>query len=200
MAVRYYADAHHRRSIRLKGCDYAQPGAYFVTICTKHRECVLGNVAGGRIALTRIGEIVRRCWCELPRRFPHLDLDAFVIMPNHLRGIVVLTGRGEASAVVPHAAMCPEAEASPLRRACGTRPDSLASAIQAFKASSTRRVNRVDGTPGASLWQRNYYEHIVRSEKSLDAIRRYVEANPANWSSDPDNPANLPAEDQEETP
>ena len=90
-------DKHHRRSIRLKGRDYSQPGAYFVTICTRDRACLFGDVVNGEMRLNGSGETARRCWEDIPDHFPLVELDAFVIMPNHMHGIIVIQGRGEKS-------------------------------------------------------------------------------------------------------
>ena len=95
--MRHPPDRHHRRSIRLKGHDYTQPGAYFVTICTRDRECLFGHMVNGEMRLNDAGEIARRCWEGIPDHFPSVELDAFVIMPNHVHGIIVIHRRGEAS-------------------------------------------------------------------------------------------------------
>ena len=94
----YDPEVHHRRSIRLRGYDYAQAGAYFVTVCVQNRECLFGEVADGAVPLDRCGEIVARCWDELPSHYPTVELDAFVIMPNHVHGIIVLAGQSEREA------------------------------------------------------------------------------------------------------
>ena len=91
-AMTYDPERHHRRSIRLRGYDYSQAGAYFVTACVQSRECLFGAVADGELRLNRYGEIVMRCWDELPAHYPTVELDAFVVMPNHIHGILVLTG------------------------------------------------------------------------------------------------------------
>lgn len=199
--MRFDPDKHHRRSVRLLGYDYSNAGAYFVTICAHRKTCLLGHVHEGAVVLNRTGHIVKKCWESLPIWFPHVQLDASVIMPNHTHGILWITGRGEALASedliycepndVSHeqkAFLETVANASPLQHACGTTPGSLASVIQTFKTNCTRRVNRVHKCSGKQLWQRNYYEHIIRSQKSLEAIREYIESNPANWPLDSDNP------------
>src|SRR3990172_7834035 len=92
--MRYDAEKHHRRSIRLRGYDYAQAGAYFVTICTQNRECLFGEVVDGQMVLNDPGKILESVWSELPDHYPGVDVDAFVIMPNHIHGIVILVGAG----------------------------------------------------------------------------------------------------------
>jgi putative transposase len=163
---------HHRRSIRLAGYDYAQPGVYFVTICTQERRPVLASVDTTGHALTRIGQVVARCWLALPRHFPNVALDAWVVMPDHLHGILVLSN-GEASPSPPR----------PSQRPNGTRPHSLNAIIQNFKSISTRKVNQLNGTPGVQMWQRDYYERIIRDERAFASIRRYIENNPAKLIS-----------------
>ena len=158
-----------RRSIRLAGYDYAQPGAYFVTICTQDRRPLLAHIDAGGHALTPIGQVVARCWLALPRHFPHVTLDAWVLMPDHLHGIAVLHAAGELP--IPPASNRPN----------GTHPDSLNAIIQNFKSVSTRKVNQRRQMPRAAFWQRNYYEHIIRDEADLQRIRRYIENNPARW-------------------
>ena len=181
-------DRHHRRSIRLRGHDYAQPGAYFVTVCTRDRESLLGDVVNGEMRLNGAGEIVRRCWVDIRRHFPHIALDAGIIMPNHLHGIIVITEfrRGEASTVhIDAPKKRPEPDASPLRQhPNGTQPGSLSAIVQNFKSISTRKMNITRGTPGTPVWQRSFYEHVIRNDEDLNAIRQYILTNPANWTTD----------------
>ncbi len=188
----YDPDKHHRRSIRLKGHDYSQPGAYFVTICTRDRASLFGHVVNGEMRLNEPGEIAWRCWEDIPDHFPLVQLDAFVVMPNHVHGIIVITGRGEAS-VPPDTPEGPSgSDASPLRQPPhGTQPGSLSAIVQNFKSISTRRMNAARHAPGAPVWLRNYYERIVRSEQELKAIREYIQGNPARWDEDENNPLRL---------
>ena len=202
-------DRLHRHSIRLKQYDYAQAGAYFVTICTHNRECSLGLVVDGRVSLSECGQIVMDCWQNLPRTFAFITLDAFVVMPNHVHGIVVIretshsTCRGEAfwgnapdfpglSAAIDGSRLLPQ-NASPLppyTQPRGTQPGSLAAIVQSFKSISTRRINRLRGTPGMPIWQRNYYEHVVRGDEDLNALRLYINQNAFKWELDQLHPAN----------
>jgi putative transposase len=178
-------DRHHRRSIRLKGHDYAQPGAYFVTICTRERECLFGHVVNGEMRLNDAGEIARRCWEDIPDHFPHAVSDAVVIMPNHVHGVIVIHGRGEASVPLHVSKERTGSDASPLRqRPNGTQPGSLSAIVQNLKSISTRRMNAARGMLGTPVWQRNYYEHVVRNDEELEAIRQYILNNPANWVTD----------------
>lgn len=192
---------HHRRSIRLKGHDYTRPGAYSFDIVTHRRICMFGHVRNARVVLTRYGEIVQRVWTELPRHFDNIALDAFVVMPNHVHGVVMITGAARAALGIGESAsdgdagghkgeaLPPSGNASPLRDvppvARGTVPGSLPAIVQTLKSLSTRRINQARGTPGGMVWQRNYYEHIIRDERELAARRRYIEENPRRWEEDP---------------
>ena len=187
---------HHRHSIRLRGYDYTQVGAYFITIVTHAscRECLFGDIADGEMQTTDLGRVVAECWDALPSHFPNVELDEFVVMPNHLHGIVVIgddasAGRGEAFFVVQKNAspLQPQPSSPPH----GTASGSVGAIIQNFKSVSTRKINALRDTAGAPVWHRNYYEHIVRNEKSLNVIRKYISANPAHWANDDENPINV---------
>jgi putative transposase len=206
--TRHDLEGHRRRSIRLPGYDYAQPGVYFVTICTHDRECVLGEVVGGSASFSPFGEVADECWRDLPSHFPGLLLDRFAVMPNHVHGIIVLGGathasplrgdprasplRGDPRASTPRVDPCADAlrvdpHASPLpvgTTAHGPRSGSVAAIVGSLKSATTRRVNRVRGTPGAPFWQRGYYEHVIRDEGDLEKIRTYVAQNPISWELD----------------
>ncbi len=188
---------HHRRSIRLPGYDYRSPGAYFFTLNTYDRECLFGQIVDGEMRLSRLGSVVLRCWHSLPRHFASIALDAFVVMPNHVHGIIVTTGtdcscRGEASGEVSTQVSLAEPfpDASPLQpdHPSGTQPGSLGAILQSLKSVCTRKCNQVRGTPPTPLWQRNYYEHIIRDESELQRTRQYVVENPLHWEEDEDNP------------
>jgi len=167
---------HHRRSVRLPGYDYSQPGAYFVTICTFQRVCTLDNDARRRA--------VQQAWDEIPLHCPNAAVDEFVVMPNHVHGIIWIM---RATTVGAH-------HDAPLRAAAAPRstllPGSLGAIVLQFKSAAARRINQIAGTPGAQVWQRNYYEHVIRDSDELNIIRRYIRDNPLNWDQDPDNPAN----------
>ncbi len=187
---------HHRHSIRLKGYDYSLSGAYFVTICVHYGQCALGEVQDGELLLSPYGQIVTAAWDDLPNHYAHIELDAFVVMPNHIHGIIVLldtnttvrTGLRPAPADIP-----PDVEA-------GLRPTptgeewrhNLSEIVRAFKSFSARRINQSKGVQRQPFWQRNYYEHIIRNERAYLAIREYIIGNPANWEADKLNP-HMPA-------
>ncbi len=157
----------HRRLIRLKGWDYRTPGHYFVTICTYQRQYLFEEPAYKGIAETT--------WRLIPeqRHAKHVRLDEWIVMPNHLHGILVLSPVGE-----------DEFQPAPER---GAAPGSLPSVVGTFKSMATRRINNLRRTPGQKAWQRGYYDRIVRNERELNAIRRYIRANPARWAEDRDN-------------
>ncbi|MDP2954442.1 MAG: transposase [Chloroflexota bacterium] len=179
-------DQHRRRSIRLQGYDYSQPGAYFVTIVTRDRECLFGEIVEGAVSLSPYGAIVQECWAELPHHFAHVELDASVAMPNHVHGIIVLMDVGAQHAALLRNPGHPAPQFAPpqLRVAVG----SVGTMVRSFKSVVTKRINEIRGTPGAALWQRNYYEHVVRDEDELDHIRRYILDNPVQWALDRENP------------
>ncbi len=184
---KYDPRKHHRRSIRLRGYDYSQPGAYFVTICTYQKECLLGDVRAGEMALSPYGRIVQRAWDDLPNHYPHVELDAWVIMPNHVHGIIVL-GSDAAGACGVQVGLSPAPAAFPSSRRHG-----LSEIMRALKSFSARRINRLRRSPGTSFWQRGFYDHIIRHDREMDAIRQYIADNPLKWEFDQDNPSNISA-------
>ncbi len=178
MTQQFDPQLHHRRSIRLPGYDYTSPGAYFVTLCVRDRECIFGRVAGGLMELNEWGRAAAESWLWLAEQYPYVELDEWVVMPNHMHGIIVIVNelRRGRSRTTP-------AQTAPKRKPLGRL-------IGAFKTVSTKQINVMRNTPGEPIWQRNYYEHIVRNERALDAIRSYIAANPRRWESDRDNPRN----------
>jgi len=187
---------HHRRSIRLPAYDYTQPGAYFVTICSQNRECLFGDVTNGDMILNQRGEMVERTWRELPQNYPGVEVDAFVVMPNHAHGIIVLVGANPPG-VGPVGAgprACPEGPGACPGRPQGVAPTmSLPDVVHRFKSLTTARYRTgvlQDGWqpfPGR-LWQRNYYEHVIRDEEELNRIQQYIIDNPGRWEDDVENP------------
>ena len=199
---RFDPDRHHRRSFRLQGYDYSQPGAYFVTICTQSRRCLFGDVQDGEMRLNDAGRIIARWWSKLPSKFAACATDAFVVMPNHVHRILVgadprvrpianprSTNVPSATPVVPNQGETTSGAhaGAPLRDA------SLGAMMQWFKTMTTNEyitaVRSLDWPPFPQrLWQRNYYDHVIRDEDDLNRIRQYVLDNPALWPADPDNP------------
>ncbi|QYO62080.1 transposase [Leptolyngbya sp. 7M] len=155
MPSHYDPNKHHRRSIRLKGCDYTTAGAYFITLCTHQRECLFATIEDGQVQLSLFGQVVQSCWLRLPQHFRSVELDAFVVMPNHVHGIIWLGGmdcRGEAF-VSRFTTMSKgiNTNASPLPRD-GTQPGSIGAIVQNFKSVSTRRINQLRKTAGTPVW------------------------------------------------
>ena len=180
--MKYNPDVHHRRSIRLQEYDYSRAGAYFVTICTKNRECLFGDVIGGQMVLNDAGQIVVDEWTKTALIRDEIQLDEWVVMPNHFHGIVIFSTPVGAIHESP-------LHESPLRMTVTQRRNmALPKLIGRFKMLSAKRINELRQTPGAKLWQRNYYEHIVRNENELNRIRQYIIDNPKNWESDRNYP------------
>ena len=167
-----------RRSLRLKDYDYSQAGAYFMTLCVKDRKCLLGSVADGEITFSQYGLITAEFWEWLSSAYPHISLDEWTIMPNHLHGIIIISNpcRGGSRAAPTRAVPTSEIKIKPLGQIIG-----------AFKTISSKQINIHRQTPGAPFWQRGFYEHIIRDEKSLERIREYIVTNPLRWQLDREN-------------
>lgn len=234
----YDPNKHHRRSIRLKGYDYSQAGAYFVTMCAQHRELLF--------VVDDVIDMIQRWWDKLPEKFPGVETDAFVIMPNHAHGIIIIAGDvgvdprvnpGQSRGIAPTGSgqtrgSAPTTRSAPASDTVGVNPcvdpdpgqtrgsaptiaptiaptsdtvgvdpsvnpaPTLGEVIQWFKTMTTneyiRAVKELNWTPfPGKLWQRNYYEHIIRSEVELNAIRQYIINNPLKWEQDRDNPIKI---------
>jgi len=254
----YDPHKHHRHSIRLPGYDYTQPGAYFVTFVAHDRECLFGEVVDGVMWLNAFGEIVRDEWFRtaVVRPYVMLDPDEFVVMPNHVHGIIWIVRSGDGdhgddgggvfagahggdASVGAHLLVGAHGGDAPVgahllvgahggdapvgahllvgaqRRCAPTNtnanaitdavnitehrqcrgatptnviPGSLGAIVRAIKSATTKRINALRGTPAAPVWGRNYYEHIIRYETSLNRIRRYIAANPSRWAEDHEHP------------
>ena len=163
-----------RRSVRLAHYDYSESGHYFFTLCTVGHKSILGHVVGYKMQCSRAGDAVFEIWDSPPKHFPVIELDAFVVMPNHVHGILFLRPPAAAGA----------ASSAP------TNPVTLGRILRVFKSLSAAAVNRTLHRTG-SVWQRNYFDHIIRSPKDLDAVRSYIIQNPAQWQNDRENPSAL---------
>jgi putative transposase len=204
-SMTYDSERHHRRSIRLPGYDYAQPGAYFVTVCTAQGECLFGEIVDAGMTESAYGVIARDEWFRSAaiRSEIVLDPDEFVVMPNHIHGIVRIAGDVGATGGSPlrtadadacstgrsalRTADCGAGVAGrpPLRtQQPGPPPHSLGAIMAGYKAVVTKRINQNRGTPGMPVWQRNYWEHVIRDEAELQRIREYIQTNPARWCDD----------------
>jgi putative transposase len=182
---------NHRRSIRLPGANYAQPGAYFITICTQDKACVFGTISLGVMEVNTWGLVVKQCWESVLLHFPLATLDAFVVMPNHIHGIIVISDHAtntsdtdskkasdDRRGMIYHA-LAYDSE----RQFSKPIANSLSSIIGTFKAAVTRQIRQLEST-NPFHWQRNYYEHIIRDEADLDRIRGYIKSNPERWKQD----------------
>jgi putative transposase len=169
------ARERRRRSIRLKDYDYRQPGAYFITVIAHKRECLFGRVVDSKMELNGYGNVVRGCWEMLSDHFAHVNIDTFVVMPNHVHGILEVGAR---HAVPLHGT---ERFGQPVA-------GSIPTIIRSFKSATTRGINDLRRSPATTVWQRNYFEHIIRNDESLQRIRQYIHENPARWEFDRENP------------
>ena len=169
-----------RRSLRLRRFDYSQPENYFITICAHDRKRIFGAITAGKMILSPAGDAVRATGFDLPRRFPSAELREFVVMPNHLHAILGLTqpiraiARGAASS-------------APTAGKSVVAYPTLGKIMRAFKSLSAIAVNRALGHAGHSVWQRNYYERVIRPGKEYGEIRKYIVENPLRWDEDPEN-------------
>lgn len=173
--------AHNRRSIRLKEYDYSMPGGYFVTICTIDKIILFGEIINGEMQLSPQGMIAQQCWDEIPQHFHNVELDAFVCMPNHVHGIIniydtTVVGTRHAVSLQGN-----EHYAKPVH-------GSLSTIVRSYKSAATKRIHEINNTPHTQIWQPRFYEHVVRGEKDLHNIRRYILGNPSQWESDEEYP------------
>jgi putative transposase len=176
-------ERRQRKTIRLKEYDYSQPGEYFITICTKDHECVFGSISNGKMNLNEKGRIVDQCWKGIPEHFPHVGLGEYVVMPNHFHGIIIIN---EIDIIRRREVTSPLQGNTPLRN------PTLGNIVAYFKYQSTKMINESQGTPGAKMWQRNYYDRIIRDEKELQNIRDYIVNNVLAWSFEKEYPQNIP--------
>ena len=190
----YIQNIHNRRSIRLKGYDYSQAGLYFITICCSNNVCLFGEVVNGEMVLNEYGTIACNEWLNTPNIRKNVELDVFVIMPNHIHGIIILNGRGELHS--PHNVITVNKWGecnfpdnvitdnkwgecdSPLRGPS----NNIGAIVRGYKSSVTKQLNLLN--IGCTVWQRNYHEHIIRNQKSYKTIAEYIVNNPSKWNND----------------
>jgi putative transposase len=175
------SNLHKRRSIRLKDYDYSQSGEYFITICTHNHECLFGEVVDEGIKLSPQGKTAQQCWLDIPMHFNNAELDEYVIMPNHIHGIIILKDN---SVGTRHAVSLHEQFGKPK---CGTIP----TIVRSFKSAATRQIRILTNEYEIPIWQSRFYEHIIRDDKDLDNVREYITNNPFNWLLEKDVPNNL---------
>jgi len=174
---------HHRQSIRLKGYDYTQPGMYFVTFCVRERVCELGEIRDGEMMFSLLGRVIFDFWGQVPVHFPGVEVDTFVVMPNHVHAIItIIDRRGDVSSP-KNLPLAQGGETPPLQGA------TLGKIVAYYKYQTTVQINALRDNISTPFWQRGYYEHIVRNERELQNIRKYIRENPLKWEFDRDNPA-----------
>jgi len=198
----YNPDIHKRQSIRLKGYDYSQSGLYFITICCYERECLFGNIINSQMILNNFGQLIKEEWLKSAEIRKEIELDDFVIMPNHFHGIVIINQEINSDFMkndvdfqdnnVGANGRSPlhQIQSSPPK--ISMKPKSISSLIAGFKSATTKKINIIRNTPQNPVWQRNYYDHIIRNDESLTRIREYIQNNPLSWENDqlhPNNPS-----------
>ncbi|HEY3296915.1 MAG TPA: transposase [bacterium] len=167
-----------RRSVRLRDFDYASNGAYSVTVCTRQRECLFGEIKDGELILNDLGRMVEKAWREIPNHFPSVFLDTFVLMPNHLHGILLIdNGRTGTACRAPTT----ESYQHPV-------PGSVSTVVRSFKAAVTKRVREQSGDPFVVIFQRGFHENVITSRGEHLALRAYITRNPLAWDEDENNP------------
>ena len=167
---------NHRKSIRLKEYDYSQPGEYFITICIYEKKCILGEIVDENILFSPIGEIAKRCWEEIPEHFSNVELDEYVIMPNHIHGIIMITECRDLINQIP-------TKNYPLMK---NQKVTLGKIIRHYKARTAKHIH--DSGSMDFRWQPLFYDRIIRSDKELNNIRNYIINNPLKWYLDEENP------------
>ncbi len=200
--MRYNPEIHQRRSIRLKEYDYSQAGAYFITICTWNKERLFGNILNRNVELSSNGDITFQYWMDIPNHFNNVGLDEFIVMPNHVHGIIMcrgevtspflkmdnsikMGGTTQMDGETQMGGTTQGGETPPLRKR------TLGQIVAYYKYQTTKHLNQIRDTPGIPVWQRNYYDHIIRNEYDLHRIREYIINNPLQWDEDEYNPENL---------
>ncbi len=209
---------HNRQSIRLHGYDYSQPGFYFITMVVQDRKCLFGRIINGKMQLNEYGEIADTCWQKIPQIRTNVSLDAHIIMPNHVHGILVLKNIPKPNVVVratdpsvratesvaptttsttiktddtniAKKSVAPTVGSIPLSQPKGPKRGSIGAIIGQYKSVVTKRINAIRQTSGISVWHRDYYDHIGRNKKEIFPLRQYIQSNPLRWNVDKENPA-----------
>ena len=180
--MKFDSQKHHRRSIRVPDYDYSQPGAYFITIVAWRRESLFGEIINGEMQLNNAGQIVWDVWQSLPARFPQITLGTAVVMPNHFHGIVIIN---ETPVGVIHELPLRVTNQKERRRM------TIPLVVGYFKMNTAKRINKILNSEGTPVWQRNYYEHVIRDDEEHNRIHLYIEVNIDNWVNDEENPVNV---------
>ena len=183
MSQELFKDKYRVKSIRLKDFNYASNGAYYVTICTKDRKHYFGEIVNGEMKLSGIGVITKQCWSEIPQHFNNVRLDEFVIMPNHVHGIIIIDTNN--NDITNHCRRDVACNVSTIMYNISPKSKSLSTTIRSFKSAVSNRCNK-NGYHHFT-WQPRFYEHVVRNEKELYFIRNYIKNNPWQWEFDNEN-------------
>ena len=200
--MKYNPQIHHRRSIRLKGYDYSQAGLYFITICVHEKKHLFGNIENGEMILNDAGKIANECWLEIPNHFPNAVLHEHIVMPNPVHGVIQLLKNNDTVGIDNYQSLFPHPSPQPTHPSPQPTqpspqpspqqppknefqkiiPRSIGSIVRGFKIGVTKWVHA--NSEIHTVWQRNYYEHIIRDEQSYQKISEYIVNNPANWKND----------------
>ena len=180
----YNPDIHHRQSIRLKGYDYTKEGTYFISICTHNRENIFGKIVDGTMVLSEFGIIVENTWFDLPNHNSNIILDAFIIMPNHVHAIIIVGAGSKPAQDYVFQSNCVGLEYRAGLEPAPTKKIPLYEIVRQFKTFSSKRINKKRNAIGVPVWQRNYYEHIIRNEMEYQKIWEYINTNPLKWQED----------------
>jgi putative transposase len=175
------SDWKSRRSVRLPKYDYSNVEMYFATICSSERRCIFGRVHANNVVLTPLGEIIRNCWTEIPHHFPNIKIETYVVMPNHIHGILTIQTKLPNDNQQVKSTVSMEAFGKP-------RQGSLPTIIRSFKSAVSKRARESGSVSSEPIWQKGYYEHVIRNTKEYVEITNYILQNPARWADDEDNP------------
>ena len=180
----YNPQKHHRKSIRIPEYDYSTPGAYFITVCTHNRECLFGDIVDGEMHLNAFGDTVVEQWARTAEMRPRIHLDEFIVMPNHIHGILMMSDTGARRGTLQRAPTNIQVSVEQFGKPTS---DTIPTIVRLFKSTTTKQINELRKTPGVAVWQRNYHENVIRNDASLIRIRAYIANNPAQWTLDQDH-------------
>jgi putative transposase len=166
-----------RKSPRLAGYDYAENGAYFVTICTHNREMLFGEVVDGEMRLNDVGKVADWGWTQITTHFSQVEINCYVVMPNHVHGIIIIVNGNTVGTT--HASSLPHTS-----RPNGPKRGSLSAIVGSYKSAVTKQINQIFNLDSGHIWQERYHDHIIRNDDTLNKIRGYVQTNPARWQED----------------
>ncbi|MEP1307584.1 MAG: transposase [Balneola sp.] len=172
----------NRQSMRLQGYDYSRPGFYFITICVQNMKHIFGDVIDGKMHLNELGKIARDYWNTIDNRYPNTRVDAFIIMPNHVHGIIEIINPNPMVGAIHESPLPLGNDIEIIHK--NRRKMLTPKIVGWYKMNTAKQINQTRQTPGTKIWQRNYYDHIIRNEKSLYRIREYIKQNPENWNKD----------------